>query len=117
MKFFSTFAVEIIKTITPKSWKGNKVMTNVEIFTAGKRLADQLAVITRNGINDDPEWSIKEWDQLRQRVAKFFGWAIANNMKAELVEFVSARTSNQSNDGEWTTMIQDIEENDNVNIY
>lgn len=27
MKFFSTFAVEIIKTITPKSWKGNKVMT------------------------------------------------------------------------------------------
>ena len=27
LKFFSTFAVEIIKTITPKSWKGNKVMT------------------------------------------------------------------------------------------
>ena len=92
-------------------------MTNIEIFTAGKRLADNLAVITHNGINDDPEWSIKEWDQLRQRVAKFFAWAIANNMKSELVHFVSARANAQSTDGEWTTMIQDIEENDNVSIY
>ena len=44
LKFFSTFAVEIIKTITPKSWKGNKDMTincnnssrkSVEFFNNG----------------------------------------------------------------------------------
>ena len=92
-------------------------MTNKEIFTAGIRITDQLAVITRNGINEEPDWSIREWDTLRQRVAKFFTWAMNNDMKQDLVAFISARTSNQSPDGEYTQMVQDIEENDNVSIY
>ena len=92
-------------------------MTNLDIFTAGKRIADNLAVITRNGINDDPNWNIREWDALRQRVAKFFVWAVNHDMQQELVAFVSARINSQSPDGEWNQVLEDIKEHDDVSIY
>lgn len=44
MKFFSTFAVEIIKTITPKSWKGKQLMLTKgsKEYKMAQRIANKL---------------------------------------------------------------------------
>lgn len=43
MKFFSTFAV---KTITPKSWKGNKVMTTTIIINSIKKESEKAILVS-----------------------------------------------------------------------